>query len=99
MDIIVAKANNSRMDILAHGIWAGLGVGWLRHRRPVTKAAAVAGVAFSVAPDLAHLLPLAAWALFGNGSMEALLTYALASPGGEPPMPAWIEFWSHHLHC
>lgn len=50
-------------------------------------------------PDLAHLAPVAAWSLAGDGEARALVDYALASPGGEPAMPTWVTLLAHHLHC
>mgnify|MGYP001170067122 FL=1 len=87
------------MDILAHGLWAGLGVRWLARRQPVSTRLALASVGMSVLPDVAHLVPVAFWAAFGSGTAEQLLAYATASPGSEPPMPHWVMLGSHHLHC
>lgn len=91
--------NNAGMDILAHGLWAGLGVRWLARRHPVTRPQAVAAVSLSVLPDVAHLAPVLAWAAFGGGTAQALLDYAVAQPGGEPAMPFWVGEAAHHLHC
>lgn len=93
------STNNAGMDILAHGLWAGLGVRWLARRRPVTRPQAVAAVTLSVLPDLAHLTPLLVWAVFGDGSARILLDYAVALPGDEPAMPFWVGEAAHHLHC
>lgn len=87
------------MDIIAHGLWAGLGVRSLARRTPVAARVAVLAVGASVLPDVLHLLPVALWASFGGGGLEQLLAYALASPGSEPALPAWVASWSHHLHC
>lgn len=87
------------MDILAHGLWAGLGVAWVKRRQPVTRRTAVLTMALAMLPDVVHLLPVAAWAAFAGGNLEALLAYALATPGREPRMPAWVALGSHHLHC
>jgi hypothetical protein len=87
------------MDILAHGLWAGLGVRWLARRRPVSRPQAVAAVSLSVLPDVVHLAPVLAWAALGGGSAQALLDYAFAQPGGEPAMPFWVGEAAHHLHC
>lgn len=94
-----AAAYDESMDILAHGLWAGLGVRWLARRRTVTRAQGVAAVSMSVLPDVVHLLPLVAWAAFGAGSAGVLIEYAFAVPGAEPAMPAWVSASSHHLHC
>jgi len=55
-------------------------------------------LAFSVLPDLVHLMPVAAWALM-DGGWSGLLAYSTALPGQEPAMPAWAEQGAHHLHC
>jgi len=87
------------MDIIAHGLWAGLGVRWLTRRAPVSTGLAATSIGLSMLPDVVHMLPVGLWAAFGAGSFEQLLAYAVAVPGGEPVMPAWVEHWSHHLHC
>lgn len=87
------------MDIVAHGLWAGLGVRWLLQRGLVSAKNAVLAVGLSLLPDVVHLVPVALWASFGSGSIGQLLAYATATPGGEPPLPLWVELWGHHLHC
>ena len=86
------------MDILAHGLWAGLGVRGLA-RTPPSPAIVAATVFMAVLPDIVHLLPVIAWALFDGGSPAGVLGYAFAVPGQEPGLPAWAAAWSHHLHC
>jgi hypothetical protein len=86
------------MDILAHGLWAGLGVRGLA-RTPPSPAIVAATVFMAVLPDIVHLLPVIAWALFDGGSLAGVLGYAFAVPGQEPGLPAWAAAWSHHLHC
>lgn len=87
------------MDLLAHGLWAGLGVRWLARRHRVTRPQAVAAVTLSVLPDLAHLLPVLAWAVLGGGTAQDVVDYAVALPGQEPAMPIWVGGLAHHLHC
>ena len=87
------------MDIFAHALWAGAGVAMLRRRRTVTPRTGVLAVALAVLPDIAHLLPLVGWWIFGGGSFAALQGYAVAVPGHEPALAPGVEFWSHHLHC
>jgi hypothetical protein len=87
------------MDIIAHGLWAGLGAVWLGRRRPVGRAQVAAAAALGVLPDVVHLAPVAAWAIFGGGTAADFVAYALAAPGGEPAMPAWTAAAAHHLHC
>lgn len=99
MDLVPPSVDNSAMDIVAHGLWAGLGLRWLARRRPVARGAAVAAVVLAVVPDLAHMMPVLAWTLFDNGSFAALVDYAMAMPGNEPSLPPWVALWSHHFHC
>ncbi len=87
------------MDIFAHGLWAGAGIGLAHRRWPMAPRTAAATVAMAVLPDIAHLVPIAAWAIFGDGTSSAVRGYAIASPGQEPMLPPLVELLSHHLHC
>ena len=87
------------MDILAHSLWVGAGVAALHQRRPVKPRIVAAALALAVLPDLLHALPLLAWWLLGDGTLTALREYAVALPGQEPPMPDWVGWASHNLHC
>ena len=89
------------MDILAHGLWAAALVQLVRRRTPVTPGAGRATVAAAVVPDLMHALPLLLWTALAGGrhGLAALSAYAVASPGQEPALPAWVALASHHLHC
>ena len=76
------------MDMLSHALWADIGrrtmsgsssekrrlVGWL--------------IAGALLPDVFHAIPVSIWALLGTGNpWDAVLAYALATPGSEPLMP------------
>jgi hypothetical protein len=87
------------MDILAHTLWAGVGVALLRRRRPVPTRTAVATLGLAALPDVLHLLPIVAWWVFGAGGLSVVLSYAMAVPGQEPALPEVVKLWSHHLHC
>lgn len=87
------------MDILAHSLWAGIGVACLSGRVPIPRRTAVATVTLAALPDLVQMLPLLAWALGSDGSFAALFDFAIAMPGKEPPMPLVVGTLSHHLHC
>ena len=87
------------MDVFAHALWAGAGVMLARRRWPVSNRTAAWTVGLAVAPDVPHLLPIAGWWLFGGGTWAALKGYAIAVPGQEPPVPAWLHSLSQHLHC
>jgi hypothetical protein len=87
------------MDILAHGLWVGVGAAWMhRHRRLDRRTTALA-VALAVVPDLAQLLPLVYLALFSPDGWTVLLAYANALPGYEPAMSPIVTKLTHHLHC
>ena len=87
------------MDIVAHGLWAGIGATLAGRRWPIARRTAVATVAMAVAPDLAQLLPLLGVALFANGGFAALTSYVTALPGFDPALPPTVALLSHHLHC
>lgn len=87
------------MDVVAHTLWAAAGAAVLQRRRPLSRSTVVVALALAALPDMPHLLPIAAWWLFGDGSFEALRGYAVAVPGQEPGLPPLVRLWSHHLHC
>lgn len=87
------------MDILAHGLWAGVGLGLAQRRWHLTRRTMAATVAMAVLPDIVHLLPSFVWAAFGDGKFAAVRDYAIALPGQEPVVPHMVELLSHHLHC
>ena len=87
------------MDILAHTLWAGIGVALLRRRRPVAPRVAAGAVALAALPDVVHLLPILAWWAVGSGTWAAVQAFAVALPGQEPALPASVAMLSHHLHC
>lgn len=93
------KDRMALMDIVAHGLWAGLGAVWLGRQRPVSRKQITGAVILGMLPDVVHLLPVAGWAVFGGGTAAALATYAFAMPGAEPAMPVLVTEAAHHLHC
>ncbi len=57
-------------------------------------------VAGALLPDLMHAIPVSIWAIFDLGSIwDAILAYALATPGAEPVMPAWVVGTAQVVHC
>ena len=87
------------MDILAHALWASIGVGVARRSVAVSRRDAALTVALAAAPDLLQLVPLAGWIAFGGGEWSVLTAYSLASPDTEPILPPTIALVTHHLHC
>jgi hypothetical protein len=87
------------MDIVAHALWAGVGVALARRKMPIERRTAGLTVALAVLPDVLQLLPLLAWILSTNGALETLSAYSLASPGTEPALPPVVALVTHHLHC
>ena len=87
------------MDIVAHALWAGAGVLWARRLRALSSREERLTVVLAAAPDLPHMLPVAAWSIFGSGTRAVVEGYAIATPGQEPALPPMIELISHHLHC
>jgi hypothetical protein len=86
------------MDIVAHGLWAGIAVALWQRRRPVSRRTAALTVAMAAMPDLAQLLPLMGRALI-TGDVQVLHAYATALPGLEPALSPTVALWTHHLHC
>lgn len=87
------------MDIVAHGLWVGIGLTALARRRPISRRAAVWTVGLAVLPDLVQLLPVAAWAASQPGGWATVKAYATALPGFEPSLPPLVGSLTHHLHC
>lgn len=87
------------MDIVAHGLWAGIAVAAVARRRPVSRREAGLAVGLALLPDLAHALPVLALALVQPGGLALLAAYATALPGLEPPLPPPVAGLAHHLHC
>lgn len=87
------------MDILAHTLWAAAGATLVHRRRALSRRTVLLTLGLAALPDLVHLLPLAGWWLLADGNWDALLRYAVATPGQEPTLPPWAGWWSHHLHC
>ena len=74
------------MDILAHGLWVGLGAAAWHRRRPLDRRTVGLAVGLAVLPDLAQLAPLVALTLSSSEGWRVLLAYANALPGYEPPL-------------
>ena len=87
------------MDIVAHGLWVGIGMTAASRRWPMTRRTVVVTVALAVLPDLAQLLPIVGWALFADDSFAALRAYVSALPGWAPVLPPTVALLTFHLHC
>ena len=87
------------MDILAHALWVSAGAALARCRWVVPTRTLISTMVLAALPDVFHLLPIAGWWVFGDGSVQALWAYVVAIPGQEPALPPMVERWSHHLHC
>lgn len=87
------------MDILAHGLWVGIGLAAVSWRRPISRRSALLTVGLAVLPDIVPLLPVLALTAAQPGGFATLLAYANAHPGLEPSLPPLVESLSHHLHC
>lgn len=87
------------MDILAHGLWAGIGIGLAQRRWALPRRTGVLTVAMALLPDLLQLLPMAGWALFSNEGVAALRGYLQALPNASFALPPAVERLVFHLHC
>ncbi len=87
------------MDIVAHGLWVGIGLAAAGRRWRISRRTAVATLGLAVVPDLAQLLPLIAGTVFEPGGVAVLSAYVSALPGFEPALPPRAALLTHHLHC
>ena len=87
------------MDIFAHALWATAGVALVRRRWPISRPVVIQTVVLALLPDVFHLLPVAGWWMFADGSFDVVRAYAVAVPGQLPVLPKMVGLWSHHLHC
>lgn len=67
----------------------------LHRRRALPRPAVVTALVLAALPDVLHLLPIAGWWVFADGSFAALRGYAVAVPGQEPGLPPMVQLWSH----
>ena len=86
------------MDILSHALWAGAAAEGLRRRMGGARSQVALAVAMGALPDIAQVLPVAAWGL-ATGDVGVVASFALATPATEPSIPDSVEAVSHHLHC
>ena len=62
------------MDILAHGLWVGLGAAaWHRHR-PQDRRTIGLAVGLAVLPDLVQLAPLVALMLSSSEALSTMIS-------------------------
>ncbi len=87
------------MDIVAHGLWVGIGLAAASRRWAIPRRAAVAAVALAVVPDLVQLVPLLGVAVLAPDGVAVLMAYATALPGFEPRLPPLVALLTYHLHC
>jgi hypothetical protein len=86
------------VDILAHGLWAGIGVTLLGRRIAIRRRTAMATVALAVLPDILQVLPVLGWVLAGDGTWATLRAWTFALPRQEPSLPPLVEDLSLHLY-
>ncbi|MEO6409480.1 MAG: hypothetical protein ABIO45_12105 [Burkholderiaceae bacterium] len=87
------------MDILAHGLWAGIGIGFASRRWNLSRRTIALTVTMAVLPDLVQLLPVSVWARSSQAGFAAIRAYSVALPGHEPALPPTVGLLTHHLHC
>ena len=87
------------MDIVAHGLWAGIGILIARQRWKVTPRTAWLTLLLAILPDVFHLFPVLIWWVLGQGSFTVVWAYAVPVAGHQPPLPPLIEILTFHLHC
>lgn len=87
------------MDIVAHALWAGIGVAAASHWVRVPRRIVVATIITATLPDVIQLLPLLVWISSSDAALATISAYSLASPGTEPGMPSIVQLAAQHLHC
>ena len=87
------------MDIVAHGLWAGIATAAVGLRVQLPRRTVPLAVGLAMLPDVLQILPIAAYSTFSSGSFADLTEYANATPGNEPEMPPALSLLVHHLHC
>lgn len=93
------RAKGANLDIIAHTLWAGVGVAIARRHFKIAPRTCVLTVLLAALPDVLQLLPIIGWSVLSDGSIAVLRAYVIAVPGEEPGMPSLVILWSHHLHC
>jgi hypothetical protein len=61
------------LDVLAHALWVGVGTTLASRRSPLSRRTFIAAIAMAVLPDVVQVLPIAAWVLFGEGTLSTLV--------------------------
>ena len=87
------------MDIVAHGLWAGIGVSAASRYWAIDRKTAIATVLAAMVPDVIQLLPFVGRVLFDADGVKVLTAYVTALPGMEPALPPAVASLTHHLHC
>jgi len=89
------------MDVIAHGLWAGVGAGLVQRRWALSRRTVVLTVVMAVLPDLLQLLPMAGWALVSKEGVAALGGYIQALPSSEPVLAgaATVLLWAAMRSC
>jgi hypothetical protein len=87
------------LDVLAHALWVGVGTTLASRRSPLSRRTFIAAIAMAVLPDVVQVLPIAAWVLFGEGTLSTLVAYTLATPGTDPALSSAVAQWTYHFHC
>lgn len=87
------------MDVVAHGLWAGVALAVAQRHWRVPRRTALATVGLAVAPDLAQLLPVVLAAALRPGGAAVFNAYIAALPGFAANLPPDIASAVHHLHC
>jgi hypothetical protein len=87
------------MDIVAHGLWVGIGIAVARRKHDIPRGTALVTLGAAMAPDLVQLLPVLFAAVSRPDGMAVLRAYITALPGFEPTLPPWAAVLTDHLHC
>ncbi|MDQ3025114.1 MAG: hypothetical protein M3R58_01210 [Pseudomonadota bacterium] len=87
------------MDIVSHGLWAGVAAAAIRRKRPVTRGQVAATVLLGVLPDIGQLIPVVVWSFTQGHPVDLVYAFITATPANEPAISPMVQTLSHHLHC
>jgi hypothetical protein len=87
------------MDIVAHGLWVGIGLAAARRKHDISRSTVFATVGAAMAPDLIQLLPVLFAAVSHPDGIAVLRAYIMALPGFEPSLPPLVKLLTYNLHC
>ena len=70
----------------------------LRRETHIARKSIRGIVLLALLPDILQLVPILGWVALGDGSIQSVYEYVLATPGAEPVLPPIVQSLVHHMH-